>query len=113
MARGRHEQKKQHGNYLQQLHSGAAGFNTTLNRNGKTTAEIMALSAREKEVLQLIAEGYTSLEISQKLYVSKKTVDNHRARIMEKTSIKTISGLTKFAIQEGLSDLKFINKTLK
>lgn len=60
------------------------------------------LSNREKEVLQLIAEGYTSSEIASILKLSVKTVQAHRSRIMEKLDIHTIAGLTRHAIRIGL-----------
>jgi DNA-binding NarL/FixJ family response regulator len=60
------------------------------------------LSNREKEVLQLIAEGYTSSEIAGILKLSVKTVQAHRSRMMEKLDIHTIAGLTRHAIRIGL-----------
>jgi DNA-binding NarL/FixJ family response regulator len=60
------------------------------------------LSNREKEVLQLIAEGYTSSEIASIMKLSVKTVQAHRSRIMEKLDIHTIAGLTRHAIRIGL-----------
>lgn len=57
------------------------------------------LSAREKEVLSLIVKEYTSEEIAEKLFLSKKTVDNHRQHILEKTGCKSTVGLVKFAIK--------------
>ena len=63
------------------------------------------LSAREREVLQLFAEGLSTKEISAKLGVSVKTVETHRKRIMEKLNIKNIAGLTKYAVKEGLVSL--------
>jgi len=61
------------------------------------------LSSRENEVLQLVAEGKTSKEISQALNVSVKTVDSHREHIMEKLSIHNVAGLTKYAVREGIT----------
>lgn len=63
------------------------------------------LSAREKEVLQLIAEGKSSKEIGELLFLSSKTVDVHRGNIMKKTSLYSIPELTKFAIKKGLTSL--------
>lgn len=62
-----------------------------------------ALSSREREVLQLVAEGQTTREIAEKLSLSSKTVDSHREHIMEKLGIRNIAGLTKYAIREGLT----------
>lgn len=58
-----------------------------------------SLSKREQEVLALIVEEYTSEEIASTLFISKKTVDNHRASILNKTNCKSTIGLIKFAIK--------------
>ncbi len=63
------------------------------------------LSDREREVLQLLAEGMSTKEISRNLELSVKTVETHRKRIMEKLAIKTIAGLTRYAVREGLVSL--------
>lgn len=64
--------------------------------------ELAILSAREKEVLSLILREHTSEEIAEKLFISKKTVDNHRQNILTKTNCRTTIGLVKFAIRNGL-----------
>jgi len=64
--------------------------------------QLSQLSAREKEVLGLIVKELTSEEIAEKLFISKKTVDNHRQNILEKTNCKSTVGLVKFAIKNGL-----------
>jgi len=64
--------------------------------------QLSQLSAREKEVLSLIVKEYTSEEIADKLCISKKTIDNHRQRLLEKTNCKSTVGLVKFAIKSGL-----------
>lgn len=61
------------------------------------------LSPREREVLQLVAEGQSTKAIAAKLHLSIKTIDAHRAHIMEKLQIDSVAGLTKFAISEGLT----------
>jgi two-component system response regulator NreC len=61
------------------------------------------LSPREREVLQLIAEGKTSPQIAELLHISVKTVETHRQQIMGKLKIKSIAELTKYAIREGLT----------
>lgn len=61
------------------------------------------LSPREREVLQLIAEGKTSPQIAELLHISVKTVETHRQQIMVKLKIKSIAELTKYAIREGLT----------
>jgi DNA-binding NarL/FixJ family response regulator len=69
------------------------------------TIEKAPLSSREKEVLQLIAEGKTSKEIGGVLFLSPKTIDVHRNNIMKKIDLHTIPELTKYAIQKGLTTL--------
>ena len=63
------------------------------------------LSDRERQVLQLLAEGNSTKEIAFKLHVSVKTVESHRQNIMNKLGIRTLAGLTKFAVREGLTSL--------
>ena len=61
------------------------------------------LSSREREVLQLVAEGKSSSEISELLYLSVKTVETYRSRMMQKLGIKDLPALVKFAIQQRLT----------
>jgi len=61
------------------------------------------LSGREREILQLVAEGHASKEIAKQLEISPKTVDSHREHIMEKLGIRNIAGLTKYALRERLT----------
>jgi len=63
------------------------------------------LSQRERQVLQLLAEGKSTKEIASLLFISVKTVETHRQKIMDKLDIHTIAGLTKYAIKEGLTSL--------
>jgi two-component system, NarL family, response regulator NreC len=60
------------------------------------------LSSREREVLQLIAEGHSSPEISERLYISPRTVDTHRAKIIAKLGLRNVSDLIRFAVERGL-----------
>lgn len=62
-------------------------------------------SAREREVLQLIAEGLSTKEIAAQLHLSVKTVETHRRQIMDKLGIFNIAGLIKYAVREGLASL--------
>jgi DNA-binding NarL/FixJ family response regulator len=64
------------------------------------------LSAREREVLQLLAEGRTGAEIAARLALSQKTVETYRARLVEKLGIRDVAGLVKFAIQRGIIPLE-------
>jgi len=68
-------------------------------------SELAPLSAREREVLQLIGEGNSSAEIGKKLHISVRTVDTHRQNLMDKLNIHSIAGLTRFAIRHGLCSL--------
>jgi len=75
----------------------------SLPRGGEPlVGEALKLSAREREVLQLIAEGKSSAEVAELLQISVRTVDTHRHNIMSKLEIHSIAGLTKFAIRHGL-----------
>ena len=71
--------------------------------DNKSISVVSLLSEREREVLQLIAEGYKSRAIAQKLHISVKTVDIHRTNLKTKLNIHSIAELTKFAIAEGLT----------
>jgi DNA-binding NarL/FixJ family response regulator len=64
------------------------------------------LTPREREVLQLMAEGKTTKKIAQALHVSVNTVDTHRHRIMAKLDLHSVAELTKYAIREGLTELE-------
>jgi len=60
------------------------------------------LSPREKEILQLIAEEHTSAEIANMLFITEKTVEKHRTKLMEKLDIHSTAGLVRYAIRRGL-----------
>lgn len=62
-----------------------------------------SLTQREREVLKLVAEGYTSKEIAEFLCISPKTVERHRSNIMGKLDLHNVSELTSFAIEHGLA----------
>ena len=64
------------------------------------------LSPREREVLQLIAEGWSTKQIASHLYVSIKTIETHRRQIMKKLDLHAIADLTKYAIREGLTSIE-------
>jgi DNA-binding NarL/FixJ family response regulator len=64
-----------------------------------------ALSTREREVLQFVAEGMTTKAAASALQISAKTVDMHRQRIMKKLKIHSVAELTKYAIREGIATL--------
>jgi DNA-binding NarL/FixJ family response regulator len=75
-----------------------------LPRNESTVFTV--LTAREREVLQLIAEGKSTKQIASVLNVSVKTIETHRQQIMEKLDMHSIAQLTKYAIREGLTSLE-------
>jgi two-component system response regulator NreC len=70
-----------------------------------TTSPSSILTGREREVLQLVAEGWPTKKIADHLYVSVKTVETHRRQIMKKLDIYSIADLTKYAIREGLTSI--------
>jgi DNA-binding NarL/FixJ family response regulator len=64
------------------------------------------LTTREREVLQLLAEGWSTKKIGSHLHVSVKTVETHRRQMMDKLGLHTIAEITKYAIREGLTSLE-------
>lgn len=64
---------------------------------------LASLSARERQVLQLVVEGRSSAEIAAFVHLSPKSVDTYRSRLMKKLGISDVPGLVKFAIQHGLT----------
>jgi DNA-binding NarL/FixJ family response regulator len=73
--------------------------------NPQVVDSIEKLTTRERELLQLIAEGHTTKEIAVRLDISVKTADTHRTNVMNKLDIHDIAGLTRFAIQNGLVEV--------
>ena len=76
-------------------------------RVGRRTAvsPLESLSARERQILKLVADGLSSVRIAEMLHLSPKTVDTYRSRLMEKLNLSDIASLVKFAIQHGLTSL--------
>lgn len=73
--------------------------------NGNPASKMVTeLSKREIEVLSLIAEGFTNLEIAEKLFMSRRTVEGHRQNLLEKTSTKNTATLIRYAIRHELID---------
>jgi DNA-binding NarL/FixJ family response regulator len=64
------------------------------------------LTDREREVLQLVAEGLTTKAIAHDLDVSVKTIETHRQHVMEKLDIHSVAELTKYAVREGLTSIE-------
>ena len=64
--------------------------------------ELPVLSRREKEILELIAEGYTNPQIAEKLFISQFTVDSHRKNLLAKLNVKNTASLIRFAVEQKL-----------
>jgi len=73
--------------------------------NDPNAGAYAVLSLREREVLQLLAEGKSTKQTAEKLSISIKTVETHRQQLMQKLNLHSIAELTKYAIREGLSTL--------
>ena len=69
------------------------------------TDPLAMLSPREKEILKLVAEEYTSSEIAEMLFISEKTVERHRANLIEKLQVRNLAGLVRLAIKYGLTGI--------
>ncbi len=74
----------------------------SLGRSGKMERKSQSLTSREREVLQLVAEGRTNKEIAAELSISIKTVEKHRGHLMDKLDIHDTAGLTRHAIAAGI-----------
>ena len=73
---------------------------------GKQPSAFAVLTSREREVLQLVAEGLATKQIASTLHLSVKTVETHRRQIMEKLDMHSVAELTKYAIREGLASIE-------
>lgn len=101
---------------IRTIHSGAAylypsatksliqEFLTRVKR-GENLEQFHVLTDREQEILTLIAKGYSNKEIAEKLILSVKTVETHKAKVMEKLQMKTRHELVSYALKKGLLDL--------
>jgi two-component system response regulator NreC len=78
------------GDYLQRL------------RTGEDKDSYSSLTEREREILKLVAEGYTNNQIAEQLVISPKTVDTHRTHIMDKLNLHSRAELVKYAMRRGL-----------
>ncbi len=77
----------------------------TLRRSPEQVTVYERVAPREREVLQLLAEGMSSPEIAQSLGVSTSTVETHRRNLMRKLDLHSVAELTKYAVREGLTTL--------
>lgn len=75
----------------------------TLDDNTQGTSPLASLSAREREVLQLVVEGRSSAEIGHLIHLSPKTVETYRSRLMKKLGVADLPALVRFAVQHGLT----------
>ncbi|MBE0428296.1 MAG: response regulator transcription factor [Thermoleophilia bacterium] len=71
------------------------------------TSSFDALTEREREILRLVAEGYTNREIAESLFISVKTVETHKANIMEKLNLHKRAELVRYAIRKGILQVDF------
>lgn len=78
----------------------------SLSEVSRARAPLERLSPREREILQLVVEGRSSADIAEVLFLSPKTVDTYRSRLMRKLGIRDLPSLVKFAIQHGLTPLE-------
>lgn len=74
---------------------------------GKAPSGTPKLTSRERQIVQLVAEGKTVKEIARILHISPKTADTNRRQIMNKLGISSVAELTKYAVREGLTSLEF------
>lgn len=68
----------------------------------RPSSPLDALTGREREILQLIAEGFSSKEVAERLAISVRTVESHRSAVMGKLDVHKVAGLVRVAIREGL-----------
>jgi len=95
-----------HGNYLSPPVAGPI-VQDYLKKSSLEKTTTSSLTPREREVLQLLAEGNSTKEAAYLLDLNVKTIDTHRQRIMKKLDIHNLADLTKYAIREGLTSLDF------
>ena len=74
-----------------------------LGRSTASTNPVDALTPRQREILQLVAEGKSTKQIAGSLGVSVKTIESHRAQLMERLDIRDVAGLVRFAIRHGVA----------
>jgi DNA-binding NarL/FixJ family response regulator len=92
--------------YLSPEIAGLVVERSTSTNAGRDMSVYSTLSSREREVLQLVAEGKTSAETAKEMHISVKTVETHRRNIVQKVGLHGTAELTKYAIREGLTSLE-------
>ena len=91
--------------YLSPEIAGSVVERSTQPHTGGEVSAFSTLGAREREVLQLVAEGKTSAETAKEMHISIKTVETHRRNIAQKLRLHGTAELTKYAVREGLTSL--------
>jgi DNA-binding NarL/FixJ family response regulator len=81
----------------------ASAVKQSVGKKGESGSDVyQSLSMRERSVLQLAAEGHTNAEIGKKLFISRRTVESHRANLMKKLRLRSQTDLVRFAIRKRL-----------
>jgi len=75
-------------------------------KDASSASPSSSLTAKEREVLQMVAEGYSTKLIAGRLHVTENTIEKHRQHIMDKLGLHSIADLTKYAIREGMTSLE-------
>lgn len=75
-------------------------------KRGKAMLEPRSLTKREQEVIRLVAEGYKNREVAERLGIRVKTVETHRANIMNKLALRNVAQLIRYAIQKGFVEIE-------
>jgi two-component system response regulator NreC len=70
-------------------------------RRGQSGSDDLPLTKREKEILTLVAQGFTNQEIADRLFISPRTVDTHRTNMMQKLDIHDVATLVRYAVEHG------------
>jgi DNA-binding NarL/FixJ family response regulator len=83
----------------------SGGHQSAMNKNNTKAFALDRLSAREREVLKLVVDGWTSKAIARALGLMPATIDTYRSRIMTKLQIHDLASLVRFAIRHGLTKL--------
>ena len=91
--------------FLSPAVAGKVVQNFVVRRDGSESTAFTSLTEREREVLQLIAEGSSVKEVAGLLHLSVNTIHTHRKNIMEKLDLQSTAALTKYVIREGLTEL--------
>ena len=97
---------KKGGTYLCPTITGAVVANLRKTPPVERHTLLQTLTEREREILQMLAEGGATKGIAAKLFLSVKTVETHRAQLMEKLHVHNLADLTKFAVREGITSLE-------